>query len=107
MLEKAKYRLEVKASFDGYIESVDTEGYGKASLLLGAGRNTKEDAIDFSAGIMLNKKTGDYVKKGDVIATFYTSEQSKFQDAQKVFENATHFSNSEPIARPLVLDRIE
>ena len=55
----AKFAREVKSCEDGYIVGVDTEGYGVASLLLGAGRNTKEDVIDFAAGIMLKAKTGD------------------------------------------------
>ncbi len=66
---KAKYSYVVKAEQSGYITSVNAEGYGLASLLLGAGRNTKDDEIDFSAGIYLHAKTGDFVEKGSTIAT--------------------------------------
>ena len=64
LFKVADYSYEVRATQSGYIYSVDTEGYGIASLLLGAGRNVKEDKIDFSAGIILKAKTGDFVKEG-------------------------------------------
>lgn len=105
--KKAKYAFEVKVSTSGYIFGVDTEGYGRASLLLGAGRNTIEDTIDYSAGIILKKKTGDRVEKGDVIAVLYSDDKEKFAEAAKVFDASTHISDEAPIARPLVLDRIE
>ena len=105
--KKAKYAFEVKAKKAGFIHGVDTEGYGRASLLLGAGRNTKEDVIDYSAGIILNKKTGDEVRIGDVIAVLYSDDEGRFADAEKVFEASTCISDEKPCLRPLVLDRIE
>ncbi|HCE34735.1 MAG TPA: thymidine phosphorylase, partial [Clostridiales bacterium] len=72
LFKKAAYDYEVKAQKSGYIEHVDTESYGMASLALGAGRAKKEDPIDYSAGITLEKKTGDFVKEGDVIAVLHT-----------------------------------
>lgn len=104
--EKAPYSLDVKAERSGYIVRVDTEGYGIASLLLGAGRNTKEESIDFSAGIILKKKTGDYVNKGDVIATLYTSNETKFEASKAKFLSSTEIADEAPEARPLVLDRV-
>ena len=104
---KAKFALEVGATKRGYIAGVDTEGYGRASLLLGAGRNTKEDAIDFSAGIILKKKTGDFVEKGETIAVLYSSDEAKFEEATKVLLASTLIMPDRPQERPLVLDRIE
>lgn len=104
--EKAPYSLDVKAEKSGYIVRVDTEGYGIASLLLGAGRNTKEESIDFSAGIMLKKKTGDYVAEGDTIATLYTSVKEKFEASKAKFLASTIIADEKPEARPLVLDRV-
>ncbi len=104
--EKAPYSLEVKAEKTGYIAKVDTEGYGIASLLLGAGRNTKEESIDFSAGIILQKKTGDFVKEGDTIATLYTSVKEKFQASKAKFLSSTIISDEKPEARPLILDKV-
>ena len=103
---KAKYACDVTCEESGYISHVDTEGYGVASLLLGAGRNTMDDVIDFSAGIILHKKTGDKVEAGDVIATLYTSDESRFEQAKKVLLKSTKIDDKKPIERPLVLDTI-
>jgi pyrimidine-nucleoside phosphorylase len=107
LFEKAKYEYVVKAPIDGFISSVDTEGYGIASLLLGAGRNVKEDVIDFSAGIILSAKVGDYVKKGDLIATLYTSSEDKFTASAKKLLESTHITQTKPEKRPLILARVE
>ncbi len=105
--EKAKYSLAVTAEKSGYISRVDTEGYGITSLLLGAGRNTKEESIDLSAGIILKKKTGDKVETGEEIAVLYTSDESKFEPAKKRFLQSTFISQEQPEDRPLVLDIIK
>lgn len=103
----AKFSREVKAEKSGYINRVDAEGYGISALLLGAGRNTKEDKIDYSAGIILSKKTGDYVKEGDTIATLYTSDAQKLDSAERRFIESTFITEQKPILRPLVLDKVE
>ncbi len=107
LFPKAPYSLEVKAETGGYITGVDTEGYGTASLLLGAGRNTKEDKIDFAAGIKLIKKTGDEVKTGDVIAVLYTSDESRLAPAAKRLLNATSIGEKKPEGAPLIYDIVE
>ena len=104
---KAPYVMSVKAKKSGYIQRVDTEGYGISSLLLGAGRNTKEESIDFSAGIVLKKKTGDYVNEGDEIAVMHTSEEKRFAPALEKFYASTIIGDEEPQKRPIVLDRVE
>jgi pyrimidine-nucleoside phosphorylase len=104
---KAKYSKIVLAKQDGYIEKVDTEGYGVASLLLGAGRNTKEDVIDFSAGIYLAAKTGDFVRAGEPIATLYSDSEKGFAAAEERLLNATVISSVAPEKLPLVLDVVE
>ena len=103
----APHSMEVKAETAGYITGVDTEGYGTASLLLGAGRNTMADKIDFSAGIKLVKKTGDKVEKGDTIAILYTSEEHRFAAAAKRLIDATHIGYSKPDDAPLIYDIVE
>ncbi len=70
---KAKYSLEVVAEEDGYIAEMNAEAIGIIACNLGAGREKKEDTVDFSAGIILNKKTGDRVEKGERLATLYTN----------------------------------
>ena len=107
LFPKAQFSREVKADKSGYIVRVDTEGYGIASLLLGAGRNTKEESIDYSAGITLVKKTGDKVEKGDVIAIMYTNDENRFQSAIDRFMKSTEIGDNKPEERPLVFERVE
>ena len=106
-LKTAPLREEIRAKRSGYIESVDAESYGTASLLLGAGRNKLEDKIDYGAGIVLDKKTGDYVDEGDRIATLFTSDKEKLSSARDVFERATHISDKQPTERELIIEIIE
>ncbi|MBR6773931.1 MAG: thymidine phosphorylase, partial [Clostridia bacterium] len=107
LFPKAKFTREVKADEDGYIYSVNAEGYGESSLLLGAGRNTKEDKIDFCAGITLSKKRGDSVKKGEVIATLYTSNSSSLDKAEEKLLASTVISSSRPQSNPIVYKVVE
>ena len=105
---KARYSLEVKAPEKGYIFKVDTEKYGEVSLILGAGRSTKEDKIDNTAGFVLERKTGDLVFKGDVIATLYTTEKKEaLERAAKLMLSATAFWKEQPEKMPLVLGSVE
>jgi len=105
--KKAQFSHAVTAAETGYIVKVDTEGYGIASLLLGAGRNRKEDPIDYSAGIILNKKTGDYVEKGDVIATLYANDEKLFAESERKFLQSTIIGSEKPVLRPLILGKVE
>ena len=100
--EKAKYSHAVLAQRSGYIASADTESYGIASLLLGAGRNTAEDEIDYKAGILLKKKTGDYVRKGEEIAVLLADDESLFQAAEETLLAATEISIERPVEEPLI-----
>ena len=104
---KAKYEHVVTAKKEGYITSVDTESYGVASLLLGAGRNTKEDVIDPAAGIYLCAKTGDFVKVGDRVAILYSEKESGFAAAEARLLDATRIEENPPKAEPLILDIVE
>lgn len=107
LFKRAAYDYEVKAPKTGYIEHVDTESYGMASLALGAGRAKKEDPIDYSAGITLEKKTGDFVKEGDVIAVLHTNKPESVKEAEERILKATEIS-SEPVEKkPIILGRIE
>ena len=103
---KAPYVREVKLTESGYIAAVNTEQYGLASLLLGAGRNTKEDEIDLSAGYLLKKKTGDAVKAGDTLAVLYASREELFDAAERTLLNATTITAEAPEKRPLIFETI-
>ncbi len=101
---RAPYTRFVTSDRDGWIESVNTEGYGEASLILGAGRNKITDPIDYSAGIILKAKTGDRVRIGDPIAVLHTSEENRFDRAEAVFRASTTIGDHRPDDETLVLD---
>ena len=103
---KAPYVREIKLTESGYIAAVNTEQYGLASLLLGAGRNTKEDMIDLSAGYLLKKKTGDAVQAGDTLAVLYASREELFDAAERTLLNATTITVEAPEKRPLIFEVI-
>ena len=104
--EKAKYAYEVKAERAGYIVSMNTESCGIASSMLGAGRETKESEIDFTAGIIIQKKVGDYVEAGETMATMYTSNENLFAAAVKRYQEAVVIADEAPEKQPLIYARI-
>ncbi len=87
------YEYKIYSKKEGYINSMDTERIGKISVSLGAGRLTKEDQIDYTAGIVINKKINDYVKVGDLIATFYSSKVSDFEYLENEYLDCLNYSN--------------
>ncbi len=99
---KAQFSFDILAESGGYISSMDTEKIGLASVNLGAGRECKEDAIDFSAGIMIFKKTGDKIEKGDIIATLFTNNKSSLEYADKMYRSAVCVSSAKPKDKPLI-----
>ena len=85
--EKAKYIIPVESKKNGIIKEINAEEVGKLACLLGAGRLKKEDEIDSSAGIVLNKKTGDYVKENEIIAYLHTNKEEIIEYAKnKILE---------------------
>ncbi len=93
LFPKSVYEHKIIASRDGYISAMDAEAIGICAMELGAGRKTKEDEIDYSAGIMLNKKTGDKIAVGDIIATLHTNRPETLSNAEAVFNNSLSFSD--------------
>ena len=104
--KKPKFSFELKSDRKGYISHIDTETIGIASSLLGAGRKTKEDSIDYSAGIKLIKKTGDYVKPSDVLCIMYADNENLFAEAAKKFLSGLEFSDEKVNVGPLVLAKV-
>ena len=104
--KKPKFSFELKSERKGYISHMDTETIGIASSLLGAGRKTKEDSIDYSAGIKLIKKTGDYVNPSDVLCIMYADNEDLFAEAAKKFLSGLEFSDEEVNVGPLVLAKV-
>ncbi len=104
--DKALYSLEVKSPKTGFVHHMDTEGIGIASVILGAGRKTKEDIIDFSAGIKLVKKTGDMLSEGDVLAILYTNNQASLEEAKSKLLDSYIIDDEDYVDKPLVLARV-
>lgn len=104
--EKAKIKYEVKSRESGYIHSMNTEKCGIASVVLGAGRETKESDIDFSAGIILEKKVGNKVNEGEIIATLYSSDLEKCKNAEEILQGAIEISQEEPEFVPTIHARV-
>lgn len=102
----AKYSKSIKAKQSGYLYAVDAESYGKAALILGAGRSKIDDRIDYSAGIYLNKIKGEYVRAGEIIATMYSNDEKLFAAAEVLIEENTFISNKRPTSAPLIIERI-
>lgn len=102
LFKQPKHTVEISSEREGYIEHTDAEKIGLASVILGAGREKKGDPIDSSAGIVLKKKTGDRVEKGDTLAIFYTDDESKIEEAKREFFDAFTFGNKKPPAQKLI-----
>ncbi len=107
LFEKAVVVKDVTAEKTGYITSMDAESCGIASVMLGAGREKSTSKIDFSAGIILVAKTGDFVKEGQVIAQMYTSTEEKFHTARNKFLEGIVIGDNKPEDVPLIYERVE
>ena len=101
LFQQPKESLEVKAEKDGYISHIDTDNIGRASVATGAGRLTKTDKIDYSAGIIMKKRLGDAVKSGEVIATVYSSTTEKCKKASEIIKQAVVIGEK-PEKQPLI-----
>jgi pyrimidine-nucleoside phosphorylase len=94
--KKASVIAPVLADKSGYITKMDTEACGIASLELGAGRHSLEDSIDYSAGIVLCKKTGDKIAAGDTLAMLHTSDSAKLQESEDILKSAIAINDTPP-----------
>lgn len=88
LLPQAKEILEVKSPKKGYIKKIEAEEVGVSAMMLGAGRETKEDELDLSAGIVLTKKVSDFVEEGETIAYMHYNKLDKIEAAKERFLNA-------------------
>lgn len=101
-LVKANEIYELKADCEGYVTRIQSDEVGVAVIILGGGRETKESVIDLSVGVIINKKVGDYVSKGDVIATIYSNSPDKTKEAAKRLLGAYTFGDEEPKKQKLI-----
>lgn len=102
LFPKAKFALQVRSEKDGFITGMDAESIGAASVILGAGREKKDDKIDHSAGIIISAKTGDRVKTGDVLCTLYTNSEASLKAAEERYKSAVTIEDAAPQKSPLI-----
>lgn len=97
---------EVRSDRAGWITETNTELVGTASCLLGAGRLTKSDAVDPSAGIVLARKTGDAVERGDLLATLFSDDEQRLYDGERAFRKALVMGDEQPAEVPHFFARV-
>ncbi len=100
--EKARYQANI-AFEEGYISKIDAEKIGKIACNLGAGRIKKEDKIDISAGIIVNKKVGDYTKKEDIVAILYSNSKEKIEEAKEMINQAITITDKKVEKEKMIL----
>jgi pyrimidine-nucleoside phosphorylase len=106
-LPQAGLTAQVTAQQDGYLAGIDAETVGHASVVLGAGRLTKEMPIDLAVGIALHKKRGDRVRAGEPLATLHANDERLLQDALKDVAEAFAYSSEQPPEQPLIYKIVE
>lgn len=103
---KADYIVQVKSAYEGYVQSIQSELIGEAAMLLGGGRQNKDDIIDHSVGVVLSKKVGSFVKKGESIATIYANDFNKISEAEalivKAFEIQRGIVNTDILIKRII-----
>ncbi|APC40280.1 pyrimidine-nucleoside phosphorylase [Clostridium estertheticum] len=102
-LPQAKYKIDVPALTSGFVSNMVADEIGIAAMLLGAGRATKEDKIDLAVGLMLRKKVGDKVEKGEPILTIYSNRENVEDVKKKIYEN---ISISDHATKPTLIHEI-
>ena len=107
ILAIGQFTYDVIAPQDGYIIHMNTEQCGIASVMLGAGRTVKDGPIDYSAGIVMHKKTGDAVSMGERIATLYASDESLFTNAAQTYLAAITIGDTASKVMDTILDIVE
>ncbi len=105
--ELAKNIVDVVSEKDGYVKECEALQIGVSSMRLGGGRETLEDVIDMAAGIILNKKVGDYVKKGEVLATIHTNKPKEeyepiMKDVRDAYVITEEFVNHRPVIKEII-----
>ena len=104
-LVDTKIMYELKSEQSGFVVGFDTEGIGRGVQVLGGGRLTKEDIIDYTVGIVVHKKIADAVKKGDILATIYANDEKKFEAALNYIKNSI-FIKGENIMSPNIIKKV-
>jgi pyrimidine-nucleoside phosphorylase len=106
LLPKAKHTVELVAESDGYIQSTDCHAVGVASVVLGGGRFTKEDVVNPVVGLLLHKKIGDRVARGESLCTIHYDDEKRMTEAREMLRAAYQIGAQEPAARPPLVRKI-
>ena len=104
LLPRAACRGEILSPEDGYLTAMRAETVGRASVALGAGRRVKDEPVDPAAGILLDKKPGDRVKKGERVATLFAADEEKIRQGREAFTSALSFGAAPPAPRPVIAE---
>jgi pyrimidine-nucleoside phosphorylase len=105
-LPEARFKIELQAQEDGYVSEIIADSVGTAAMLLGAGRATKESQIDLAVGLVLNKKVGDSVKKGDSLVTIHSNREN-VDDVKNKLYSSISISSNEVKAPELIYATVE
>jgi pyrimidine-nucleoside phosphorylase len=106
ILPQAARQVEVAADSEGYIAGILTRRIGEAASGLGAGRMTKEDAIDPAVGLWMHVRLGDRVQQGMPIATVYYNDETRMREAVGMLRNAVRIGDAPPAPKPLIYGRV-
>lgn len=104
MFPKPKEVIDVRSLKEGYVQDLEAMTLGLVSMKLGGGRQTTDDEIDYSVGLVLHKKIGDYVKKDEVLVSVYTNTGLSKELKDDIY-NAYHFTD-EFVAKPILIDEV-
>jgi pyrimidine-nucleoside phosphorylase/thymidine phosphorylase len=103
-LPAASGEEKILSSREGFVRGIETKDIGRAAVLLGAGRRTSESKIDHSAGIILHKKIGDPVSRGEALATLYLNQKRSLEEAHFLVQNSFQVGRERPSRSRLLLD---
>lgn len=106
LFEKSKIVVEVKATTSGYVEHINSLDIGVGAMKLGAGRQTKDDVIDMSSGVVLKKKVGDFVKEGETLCVAYTNKEGDLDEVLAQLLGAFKLSATKINVGPIIHDYI-
>ena len=102
VLPRTKRSIEVRSSMSGYVGAIQCESVGTACVLLGGGRQKKEDAVDPAVGIVLHKKVSDRVAAGDALCTIHYNDDSRMAAAKNILQQSFSIGDSMPAPRKLI-----
>ena len=106
LLPAAAYQKEILSDRTGYIRDIHTEEIGKICTFLGGGRETKESEIDLAVGLVLRRKKGAYVQKGEPLAVIHANSMEKLEEAEERLLKAYEFTSEKPVLEPLIREII-